>query len=194
MSRTVIAGFVAVAIAALTAVLFFVSASALHRPLQREAKALIKRAPEQALNNATLTALDTYNKVEELSHKADVAVALRTTSSDERTRAAKTVFRTFRAKRDNQADLLALVDQTGAIVAMEGVANPVAGEFKKDGKLVWHSLELATQQATLMTEVWNYPGKGLMRVGIGTVVDPGVVDGTGKPKVLGAVVLAYSIT
>ena len=68
MSRTVIGGIVAIAIAALTAVLYFVVTGSLARPLQREARALIKRAPEQALSNAKLSALDTYNKVEILSH------------------------------------------------------------------------------------------------------------------------------
>lgn len=197
MSRNLIAGTVAVAIAALTAALYFVTASTLHRPLDREARALIKRVPEQAQNNATLTALDTYNKTEELSHKDDVAAALRTTDAIERARAANLAFQWFRGRREREgshADLLALVDRSGAIVAMDGVTNPVAGEFKKDGKLVWKSLELATSQSTLMTEVWNYPGKGLLRVGVGTVVDPEVLDASGKPTVLGAVVLAYAIT
>jgi len=197
MSRTVIGGIVAVAIAALTAVLYFLASAGLNRPLQRESRGLIKRAPEQVLNNATLTALDTYNKVEVLSHDALILAALRTTVPDERARASNQAFQQFRAKREREGmapDMLALVDATGAIVAMDGVNNPVAGEFKKNDQLVWKGLALAVAQPTLLTEIWNYPGKGVMRVGLGSVVDPDQVDAAGKPKVLGAVVLAYVFT
>lgn len=196
MSRTVIGGIVAIAIAVLTAVLYILAGSGLDRPLQREAKSLIKRAPQQALNNATLQALDAYNKVEELSHDADVLTALRTGLPEERARASNRAFEMFRARREGaQPDLLALVDATGNIIAMDGVARPVAGEFKKNDQLVWRGLALAVAQPTLLTEIWNYPGKGVMRVSLGTVSDPDVVDpATGKRKVLGAVVLAYAFT
>ncbi|MEZ4402675.1 MAG: MXAN_5187 C-terminal domain-containing protein [Kofleriaceae bacterium] len=197
MSRTVIGGIVAALIATLTAILFILVSGSLGKPLQREARALIKRAPEQALNNATLNALDTYNKVEILSHDPGIVAAVRTNLPDERNRAANLAFQQFRAKRERDGrapDLLALVDATGAIVAMDGVANPVAGEFKKNDQVVWRGLALALAQPTLLSEIWNYPGKGVMRVGIGTVVDPEQLDTDGKPKRLGAVVLAYAFT
>ncbi|MBL8621701.1 MAG: hypothetical protein JNK64_10370 [Myxococcales bacterium] len=195
MSRTVIGGIVAIAIAALTAVLYFVVSGSLARPLQREARSLIKRAPEQALSNAKLSALDTYNKVEILSHDPAMLSALKTTVPEERSRLVKGVFDQFKAKTEGASpDMLALVDASGAIVAMDGVANPVAGEFKKNDKLVWQGLELAIAQPTLLTEIWNYPGKGVMRVGLGSVLDVDQVDAAGQPKVLGAVVVAYAFT
>ena len=195
MSRTVIGGIVAIAIAALTAVLYFVVTGSLARPLQREARALIKRAPEQALSNAKLSALDTYNKVEILSHDPAMLAALKTAVPEERNRLVKAVFDQFKAKTEGTSpDMLALVDASGAIVAMDGVTNPVAGEFKKNDKLVWRGLELATREATLLTEIWNYPGKGVMRVGLGSVLDTEQVDAAGQPKVMGAVVVAYSFT
>ncbi|MBP8809986.1 MAG: hypothetical protein KBG48_34510 [Kofleriaceae bacterium] len=197
MSRNVIGAAVAVAIAALTAVMYMVATGSLGKPLERQAKALIKRAPEQANNNATLVALDTSNKVEVLAKSPGVLTALRTTMPDERSRAANLAFQEFRATRERDGmapDLLALVDPTGSIVAMDGVSAPVAGEFKKDDKVAWRGLALALAQPTLLAEVWNYPGKGVMRVGLGTVVDDQALGPDGKPKILGAVVLAYAVT
>ena len=52
MSRTVIGGIVAIAIAALTAVLYFVVSGSLARPLQCEARSLMTRAPESPLGCA----------------------------------------------------------------------------------------------------------------------------------------------
>jgi hypothetical protein len=197
MSRTIIGGIVAVAIAALTAVLFFLVSGSMHRPLQREARALIKRAPEQALNNATLGALDTYTKVELLSHDDGVLAVMRSTVADDRAGAATSAFNRFRAKPERDGllpDVLVLVDATGSVVARDGVANPVAGEFKKDDKVVWPGLALALTRPTLVSEIWNYPGKGVMRVGVGTITDPDKIGADGKPTIIGAVVLAYSFT
>ncbi len=196
MSRTVIGGIVAIAIAAVTAVTYFVVTSGLQDRVRRDAESMMQlgRLPQQAGNNATLVALDTFKKVEGLAKTEEVIAALVTDTSMDRVRNADLAFQRFRAQKEGaEPDLLALVDETGNIVAMDRVNNPVAGELKgKDGKVAWPGLALALKKKVYLSEIWNYPGKGLMRVGVATVVDPGGTQTDGGAKIIGAVVLAYA--
>lgn len=197
MSRTVIGGVVAIAIAAVTAVTYIVVTSGLEDRVRKDAEALMQlgRLPQQAANNATLVALDTFKKVEGLAKTEDVISTLTTDNNLDRLRKSELAFQRFRAQKEGQEpDMLAIVDKAGNIVAMDGVNNPVAGEFRgKDGAVLWPGLALALKQRIYLSEIWNYPGKGLMRVGIATVVDPNGLtpDNTSAP-IIGAIVLAYA--
>ena len=195
MSRTVIGAIVAIAIAAVTAVTYTVVTSGLKDRVRKDAEAMMVpgRLPQQAKNNATLVALDTFKKVEGLAKDEQVIAALR--SAIDRGRNAELAFQKFRASKEGaEPDMLALVDKDGNIVAMDGVNNPVAGELKQGGKIAWPGLALALTQKVYLSEIWNYPGKGLMRVGVATVVDeeaPLAEGGIGT-GITGAVVLAYA--
>ena len=193
MSRTVIGGIVAIAIAAVTAVTYIVVTSGLNDRVRKDAEAMMvpNRLPQQAANNATLVALDTFKKVEGLAKDESVVSALRT--SVDRARTSELAFQRFRAQKEGaEPDMLALVDASGNIVAMDGVNNPVAGELKRDGRVAWPGLALALSSRVYLSEIWNYPGKGLMRVGVASVVDnEAAIDGA-APPIIGAVVLAYA--
>ncbi len=199
MSRTIIGAIVAVVIAVLTAVCYVVVSGGLAERVKVDARAQMtaSRLPQQALNNARLDLLNLSGRVEALAADPGVIGALRTSSSADRVREANLAFARFHSGvRDPVApDVLALIDATGNIVAMDGVNNPVATELKdKDGKLTWPGLALVIDQTRpqrrVIAEVWNYPGRGLMRVGLASVVDTQTVDGV--PRVVGAVVLASS--
>ncbi len=201
MSRTIIGAIVAVAIAVLTAVSYLVVTAGLAERVKVDAKVQMNasRLPSQALNNARLDLLNISARVEALAGDEGVMAALRAgTPPADRIREADLGFERFHSntKDPTAPDVLALVDTTGNILAMDGVNNPVASELKsKDGKLTWPGLALAIQQTTpvrrhVIAEIYNYPGRGLMRVGIATVVDTRTADGVNK--VTGAVVLAYS--
>lgn len=195
MSRTVIGAIVAIAIAALTAVTYVTVTGGLAERQRAEARVQMQpgRLPQQALNNATLNGLDTFKKVEGLAKDPDIVMALKADNAGDRLRNADLGFQRFRAVKEGaEPDLLALVDKSGNIIAMDGVNNPVASELKtKDGKVAWKGLELAlADQRLFLSEIWNYPGRGLMRVGIGSVVDTETADGASR--VVGAVVLAYA--
>ncbi|HRC59172.1 MAG TPA: MXAN_5187 C-terminal domain-containing protein, partial [Kofleriaceae bacterium] len=111
----------------------------------------------------------------------------------ERANQAKLAFERFSAKetRDRTADIIALVDEGGNVIAMSDVATVVARLWKNDkGELIWPSVALALQQRIIISDVWDYQDKGMMRVGVASVVDPEAPDA----KPVGAVVVAYSQT
>ncbi len=199
MSRTIIGAIVAIAIAVLTAVTYVVITGGLADRVRKDARVQMdaSRLPTQALNNARLDLLNTFGRVEALATDEGVIAALKADQPADRNREADLAFQRFHnnTKDRTPPDVLALVDPAGNIVAMDGVNNPVASELRnKDGKLGWRGLELALDQTRpqrrVLSEIWNYPGRGLMRVGIASVVDTQTADGVAK--VTGAIVLAYS--
>ncbi|KAB2887250.1 MAG: hypothetical protein F9K40_21685, partial [Kofleriaceae bacterium] len=198
MSRTIIGAIVGVAIAVLTAVCYVVVTGGLADRVKADAKLQmsIARIPAQAQNNARLDLLNTQAQAETMAKDEGVVGALRTTATLDRVREADLAFSRFHSNNagQTQPDVLALVDAGGNIVAMDGVNNPVASELKdKDGKLVWRGLALTLESGhtrPAIAEIWNYPGRGLMRTGVAAVVDRQTADGV--PKIIGAVVIAYS--
>lgn len=192
MSRTIIGAIVGIAIAVLTAVCFVVVTGGLADRVKGDAKVQMSRIPAQAQNNARLDLLNTQAQAETLAKDASVVTALKTPV--DRVRESDLAFGRFHANNTGQPepDVLALVDNTGNIVAMDGVNNPVASELKdKAGKLTWRGLALTLESGDTrpaIAEIWNYPGRGLMRVGLAAVVD----RQTPTPKIIGAVVIAYS--
>jgi len=211
MSRTIIGAVVTVAIVTLTALTYVVVQSGLEARVRDDAAALMQRGrlPQQALNNATLSALDVQKKVELLAKDPNVVAALRADNQIDRMREANLAFQRY-VTGAAEPDILALVDRFGNIIAKDGVNKPVAGEFKgKDGGIAWPGLALSLgDQRIFLSEVWNYPGQGLLRVGIGSVVDNDVAgetpgepseggagtDDRAKVNVIGGVVLAYALS
>lgn len=195
MSRTIIGAIVAIAIAALTAVTYVVVTGGLADRVRKDARAQMQpgRIPQQALNNARLDLLNISSSVEQLAADEGVLAALKADNSRDRLRESDLAFQRFRA-RSAPADVLAILDGTGNILVMDGINNPVASELKTaDGKIAWRGLGyiLGTPAARRnLAEIWNYPGRGPMRVGVASVVDVETVDGV--PRVAGAVVIAYA--
>ena len=197
MSRTIIGGVVAILIAALTAVVYIIVTSSLPGVAKREARELIARAPDQAVRSTLLEALDLSKKVEQFAAQdTGLRTALQSVDTATRGQQGDLAFARYREQSSrNQRivvppSLLVLVDAAGDVVAREGVANPVAGEFKQGGKLVFPALEVATKQRAVLAEVWNYQGS-LFRVGVATVVD--APDATGQTRILGAVIIGQSL-
>ena len=74
---------------------------------------------------------------------------------------------------------------------MSDVSTVVARLWKNDkGELIWPSVALALQQRIIISDVWEYQDKGMMRVGVASVVDPEAPEA----KPVGVVVVAYSQT
>lgn len=197
MSRTLIGVVVAILIAVLTAVIYINVTSSLPGVAKREAREQIVRAPDQAVRNASLEALDLSKKVETFAAQdAGLRQVLLSVDAAIRGQQGDLAFARYREQSSrNQRivvppSLLVVIDQAGDVVAREGVQNPVAGEFKQGGKLVFPGIELAIKQRAVLSEVWNYQG-GLYRVGIASVVD--VPDATGQSKLLGAVIVGQSL-
>lgn len=197
MSRTIIGGIVAILIAALTAVIYIIVTSSLPAVARREARETMARVPDQAVRNASLEALDLSKKVEQFAaFDGGLKQALTAVDAATRRQQADLAFARYREQLTRSPgvvvppSLLVLVNAAGDVVAREGVANPVAGEFKKDGKLTWAALDLATRQRAVLAEVWSYQG-ALYRVGVATVVGP--PDATGAVAPLGAVIVGQSL-
>jgi hypothetical protein len=196
MSRTIIGAIVALAIAALTVVVYVVVTGGLAERVRKDARSQMQpgRVPQQALNNARLDLLNLSSSVEQLSADDGVVATLKADNPRDRLRESDLAFQRFRA-RSAQPDVLAILDATGNILVMDGINNPIATELKgKDGKLVWRGLAYALDGSSAkrrtLAEFWNYPGRGLMRVGIASVIDVETADGV--PKVAGAVLVGYA--
>lgn len=192
MSRTVIAAVVAAVIAALTGIAFALISSNLEEKAQRDAQSRVKRAHEGVEQSVQVDVFSTISKAERLAADEGFLRALRA-SGAERATQSRLAFERFAAKedRDRQADIVALVDENGNVIAMSEVAAVVSKLWKNDkGEATFPAITLALQQKIFISDVWDYQDKGMMRVGIGSVVDPEAPDA----KPVGAVVVAYSQT
>lgn len=192
MSRTVIAAVVAAVILALTGIAYALISSNLDEKAQRDAQSRVKRAHEGVEQSVQVEVFSTISKAERLAADEGFLRALRTTGA-ERAIQSRLAFERFAAKedRDRQADIVALVDEAGNVIAMSEVSSVVAKLWKNDkGEALFPAITLALQQKIFISDVWDYQDKGMMRVGIGSVVDPEAPDA----KPIGAVVVAYSQT
>jgi hypothetical protein len=192
MSRTVIAAVVAAVIVALTGFAYSLISSTIEERAQHDGQSRVLRARQLLDQTVQLDVVSTLSKAERLAADEGFLRALRADGA-ERARQAKLAFERFAAKssRDRAADIIALVDEAGNVIAMSDVATVVARLWKNDkGEAIWPAISLATQQRIIISDVWDYQDKGMMRVGIASVVDPEAPDS----KPVGAVVVAYSQT
>jgi hypothetical protein len=192
MSRTVIAAVVAAVIVALTGFAYALISSSIEDKAQRDGQSRVLRARQMLDQTIQLDVVSTLSRAERLAADEGFLRALRS-DGVERANATKLAFERFAAKesRDRAADIIALVDEGGNVIAMSGVATVVARLWKDDkGELRWPALALALQQRIIISDVWDYQDKGMMRVGIASVVDPEAPES----KPVGAVVVAYSQT
>jgi hypothetical protein len=200
MPRTVIAAVVAAVIAGLTAIAFFMTSSSFDDRLKKDADTRVKRASQLLQQNAQLECIGIFNKAERLAADPGFVAALSTDSPGERTHQASLAFDRFNAKDtgDAKADIIALVDASGNLVSMYGVPNVVAKQWKTEkGELIWPSLDLVLSRRIIISEIWDYQDKGMMKVGVAPIIDHDAqVPGNDPDGVLirGAVVVAYAQT
>ncbi|MDB4953195.1 MAG: hypothetical protein JWO36_764 [Myxococcales bacterium] len=199
MSRTVIAAVVAVVIAALAAVAFFVTSTSLDDKVRKDAESLIPRAYQVVGQLAQLEAIDVANKAERLAADQSFVASLKAVDSkterESQARLGFTKFTSNEKEGDVKPDIIALVDKDGNVVAMNEVPT-VPKQWKKDsgtGTII-PALDVALGNRVIISDTWSFQDR-VMKIGVAPVIDP---DPSAKPNspdgvaILGAVVVAYA--
>ena len=198
MSRNPIAIVVAVVIAALTAVAFTVATAEISDRERRDALTQVNRARRLLEQKAQLEGLSNFTKAEGLALDEGLVAALKSDSAGERGNKIEDAFKAFLGKSNGaRPDILAVVDRSGDLVAISGVPSITdKKQYKNDkGEPVWPGLGLVLQKRYKLSEIWNFGGRTLMKVGVAPVIDPTVPStGDDASGVLGAVIVAYAET
>jgi hypothetical protein len=199
MSRTVIAAVVAVVIAALTAIAYFVTSTSFEQRAKADADSQLVRAFSLIGKLSQLGGIDVSNKAERLAAVPEFAKAIKTDSESERQSQARIGFQRFLAKTEGtKPDIIALIDATGNVLAMNEVQSVVAKQWKNDkGESIIPAISVVLGKKVIISDFWNQGDKGLMRIGVAPVIDPDApinpkdVDGV---SIIGAIVVAYAQT
>ncbi len=201
MSRTVLAVVVAVVIAALTAAAFIVVGSASDSRVRSDADAQLQRAYQMVQKVSELEAIDIENKAERLAGDRNFVTAIKTESSTDRQTKARLGFAKFTSNDKEGAvkpDIIALVDANGNVLAMNDVPSVVPKVWKNDkGKTILPAIDVVLGKRIIISDIWNYGDKGLLKVGVAPVIDPDAPVNPGDPdgvSIIGAVVVAYAQT
>jgi len=207
MSRTVIAAVVAVVIAALTAIAFFVTSTSFSDKVRKDAQDQLRRGYGVVLQLAQLEAIDVANKAERLAADKSFATALKSDSATERANQSRIGFSNFTSNEkegDIKPDLIALVDARGAnkgtLVAMSDLAQVVAKQWLKPGtttgETIIPALDVALTSRVILSDIWNDAGR-MMRIGVAPIIDHDAIAPADNPDgvvIIGAVVVAYTQT
>jgi len=201
MSRTVIAAVVAAVIAVLTAITFFVTSTSFDERLKKDADAKLARAYQVVQQLNQLEGIDVSNKAERLAAEKHFVAAIKTDSSVERQTQARLGFQKFNAddkQGDVRPDIIAVVDATGNVLAMNEVPTVVAKQWKTEkGDSIIPALNVVLGKKVIISDIWNYGDKGMMKVGVAPVIDPDAPISNKDPEgvvIIGAVVIAYAQT
>ena len=201
MSRTVIAAVVAVVIAALTAVAFFVTSTSIDDKVRKDAEAQLRRAYQNVGQIAQLEAIDVANKAERLAAEREFVTALKSESQSERANQSRLGFTKFTSNEkegDRKPDIIALVDAQGNIVAMNEVSSVVPKQWKKEGSndTVIPALNVVLGNRVIISDIWDYNDR-MMKIGVAPVIDPDAPVPASDPDgvvIIGAIVVAYAQT
>jgi hypothetical protein len=201
MSRTVISAIVAVVIAVLTAIAFFVTSASFDERSRSDAKAALERSHPLIKQINLLEAIDVQNKAERLAASPEFVKAISTSDAMERASQARLGFQKFTSDEKQgevKPDIIALVDATGNVLAMNDAPTVVAKQWKNDkGELILPAIHLVLGKKVIVSDIWHRDDKTLMRIGVAPVTDPDAPvnpsDGEGV-KIIGAVVVAYAQT
>ena len=201
MSRTVIAAVVAAVIAALTAVAFFVTSTSFDDRVKKDADAKLARAYQVVQQLNQLEGIDVSNKAERLAAEKEFVAAIKTDSGTERAAQARIGFQKFTADEkqgDVKPDIIAVVDASGNLLAMNEIPTVVAKQWKNDkGESIIPALNIVLGKKLIISDIWNYGEKGMMKVGVAPVIDPDAPISQRDPEgvvIIGAIVVAYSQT
>jgi LPS O-antigen subunit length determinant protein (WzzB/FepE family) len=127
MSRTVIAAVVALVIAGLTAIAYFVTSQSFEERARKDADVALTRAYQVVQRLNQLQGIDISNKAERLAALPEFIGAIRS-SGDDRRRQAQLGFQKFMSADKEGAikpDIIALVDDSGDMLAMHEVPTVV---------------------------------------------------------------------
>lgn len=201
MSRTVIAAVVAAVIAALTAIAFFVTSTSFEDRARRDADAKLARAYQVVQQLNQLEGIDISNKAERLAAEREFVIAIKTDSQAERQSQARIGFQKFTADEkqgDVKPDIIAVVDATGNLLAMNEVPTVVAKQWKTaSGESIIPALNVVLGKKLIVSDTWKYGEKGMMKVGVAPVIDPDAPISAKDPEgvvIIGAIVVAYAQT
>jgi hypothetical protein len=201
MSRTVIAAVVAAVIAVLTAIAFFVTSTSFDDRLRKDADAKLTRAYQVVQQLNQLEGIDISNKAERLAAAKEFVAAIKTDSATERQTQARIGFQRFTADEkqgDVKPDIIALVDATGNLLAMNEVPTVVAKQWKTPkGDSIIPALNVVLGKKMIISDIWKYGEKGMMKVGVAPVIDPDAPVSGKDPEgvvIIGAIVVAYAQT
>jgi hypothetical protein len=204
MSRTVIAAVVAAVIAVLTAIAFFVTSTSFEDRAKKDADAKLARAFQVVQQLNQLEGIDISNKAERLAGEKEFVAALKTDSQSERQAQARIGFQKFIADEKQGAikpDIIALVDATGNVLAMNEVPTVVARQWKTEkGESIIPALNIVLGKKVIVGDLWNSGQKampGMMKIGVAPVVDLDAPVPSNDPEgvvIIGAIVVAYAQT
>jgi hypothetical protein len=201
MSRTVIAAVVAAVIAVLTAIAFFVTSTSFEERLKKNADAKLARAYQVVQQLNQLEGIDVSNKAERLAAEKEFVAAIKSDSATERQTQARIGFQRFIADEKQGAikpDIIAVVDAGGSLLAMNEVPTVVAKQWKTDkGDSIIPALNVVLGKKVIISDIWNYGDKGMMKVGVAPVIDPDAPVSGKDPDgvvIIGAIVVAYAQT
>ncbi|HEX5062409.1 MAG TPA: MXAN_5187 C-terminal domain-containing protein [Kofleriaceae bacterium] len=203
MSRTVIAAVVAVVIAALTAIAFFVTKTSFEDKIRKDAEAQLRRSYQVVQQLAQLEAIDVANKAERLAADKAFVLALKSESAMERANQARvgmTKFTSNEKEGDVKPDMIALVDANGLLVAMNDVASVVPKQFQKEGakpgETTIPALNVVLGSRVIISDIWNDRGR-MMKIGVAPIIDADAPVPANDPDgvvIIGAVIVAYAQT
>jgi hypothetical protein len=201
MSRTVIAAVVAAVIAVLTAIAFFVASTSFEERLKKDADAKLARAYQVVQQLNQLEGIDVSNKAERLAAEKEFVTAIKTDSGAERQTQARIGFQKFTADEkqgDVKPDIIALIDASNNLLAMHEVPTVVAKQWKTDkGDSIIPAVNVVLGKKLIISDIWNYGEKGMMKIGVAPVIDPEAPISSKDPEgvvIIGAIVVAYAQT
>jgi len=206
MSRTVISAVVAVVIAALTAIAFFISNISFNDRIRKDADAQLTRAYQVVQRLNKLQGIDVSNKAERLASKAEFVTAIKATSQADRSNQARLGFQKFMAEEKQgttKPDIIALVDKHGDVLAMHEVPTVVPKQWRNEDKqeknptklpTVLPALNVVLTKRVIISDIWNQ--EGVKQVGVAPIIDPeGANPNTPEGgEIIGAIVVAYAQT
>ena len=202
MSRTVIAAVVAAVIAILTGIAWFVTSTSFEDRGKKDADAKLTRAYQVVQKLNQLEGIDVSNKAERLAAAREFVAAIKADGQTERQRQAEIGFRRFTADEKQGAvrpDIIALVDATGNVLAMNEVQTVgAARQWKNDkGELTLPALNVVLSGRVIISDIWSQPNRPMMKIGVAPVIDPDAPVPAGDPDgvvIIGAIVVAYAQT
>jgi hypothetical protein len=200
MSRTVIAAVVAAVIAVLTGIALFVASTSFDERLRKDADAKLVRAYQVVQQLNQLEGIDVSNKAERLAAEKEFVAAIKADGTAARQTQAQVGFQKFTADEKQGAvkpDIIALVDASGNLLAMNEVRTVTAKQWKTDkGESIIPALNVVLGKKLIISDLWNHGGD-MMKIGVAPVIDPDAPVSAQDPDgqvIIGAIVVAYAQT
>jgi hypothetical protein len=200
MSRTVIAAVVAAVIAVLTGIAFFVTSTSFDERARKDADAKLARGYQVVQQLNQLEGIDVSNKAERLAAEKEFVTALKTDSATERQTQSRLGFQKFTAdeKQGAKPDIIALIDASGNLLAMNEIPTVVAKQWKTDkGDSIIPAVNAVLGKKMIISDIWSDPQRRMMKIGVAPVIDPEAPFSAKDPEgvvIIGAIVVAYAQT